>query len=290
METRKSYWYSIIKYIADFTKGEPLNIGIFIENEEHNFSKYFIIDADNVKLKSVFENRLESDIYKYGKDYFEYLMEKIHKNEYPLNSSNSSLINFLMQEKELPNGFLFSEPQFAKTENLDNLFDNLKMTYIGKRFIDNYHSSRNLIIKERTNSIFTEADLLNKKIKTNVRISPSPSLPFKYQIDYAYRVNDKIDLIHTAPENIDLLSDWFEKMNVFSTKYTRSDKISLLYDSSVDETLLSDTQSVIRLLTDSDNRVEAIDINAQRNGISSLISNIQSNALSIETLDELIAI
>lgn len=289
METRKSYWYSIIKYITDFTKGEPLNVGIFVENEEHNLSKYIIIDVDNLKLKSVFETRLDADIYKYGKEYFEYLMHKIHNNEYPINSSNTSLIGYLRQEKDLPNGFLFSEPQFAKTADLDGLYENLAITYIGKKFINHSRSSRNLIIKERTNTIFTEADLLDKKIKSNVRISPSPSLPFKYQIDYAYRVNDKLDLIHTAPENIDLLPDWFEKMNVLSTKYNQSNKISLLYDSSVDETLLHDTRTAIRLLTDSDERVESIDINLQSNVMSLLINDIKSKASSIEKLDELIA-
>lgn len=289
METRKSYWYSIIKYVADFTKGEPLNVGIFIEEENNQHTKYILLENDNIKLKSIFESKLQSDVYKFGKDYFEYLLQKISNGEYPTDNASDSLLKYLINGSDLPKGFILSEPQFAKSANFEQLFTSLTISYIGEKFLKTPSSLKSLIIKERANNLFEQADLLNKKLKSNVRLAASPTLPFKYQIDYAYGVKDKIELIHTTPENIDALPDWFEKINVFSTKYSKTDKISLLYDSSVDPILLADTQSVIQTLRHSDNRINAIDLNETSNGINKLISDIASTGTSMKDLEKLIA-
>ncbi|MGF2144089.1 hypothetical protein ACQUEF_01920 [Vagococcus fluvialis] len=290
METRKSYWYSIIKYVADFTKGEPLNIGIFLEEEYSGKSKYILLENDNAKLKAIFETKIQSDTYRFGKDYFVYLLDKISNNEYPTDNAADSLLKYLLSGPDLPKGFLLSEPQFAKTSNPEILFNTLAVNYIGKRFLDNPNHSRSVIIKDKANFLFQEADILHKKIKSNVRLTASPNLPFKYQIDYAYNINNKIDLIHSAPENIELLPDWFEKVNVFSTKFEKSDKISLLFDSSVETNLLSDTNSVINTLINSDPRIEAIDINSKSNGLTTLINKIKADANDVKELNKLIAI
>lgn len=289
MGTRKSYWYSIIKYVADFTKGEPLNVGIFIEEENNKHTKYMLLENDNLKLKSIFESKLQSDVYKFGKDYFEYLLQMMSKNEYPTDNASDSFLQYLITGHDLPKGFILSQPQFAKTADFEKLFDSLATSYIGEKFLKNSNTARSLIIKERANNLFEKADLLHKKLKSNVRLAASPTLPFKYQIDYVYGVKDKIELIHTTPENIDALPDWFEKINVFSTKYSKTDKISLLYDSSVDSILLADTQSVIRTLSNSDNRINAIDLNETSNGINKLISDIASTGTSMKDLEKLIA-
>lgn len=290
MEKRRTYWYSIIKYVADFTKGEPLNVGIYIEEENTNYINYLLIEHDNSKLKAIFENKIQADVYKYSKEYFDYLLSKISKNEYPTNSVSDSILSYLIRENDLPKGIILSEPQFAKTSDVKSLFDSLAINYIGKKFLPKKNEAKKLIIKDRANSIFAEANLLNKKIKSNVRLTPSPNLPFKYQIDYVYSSGNKIDIIHTAPENIDLLPAWFEKVNVFSTKFSKSDKISLLFDSSVDSELLSDTQSVVSTLIQSDKRIEAIDIRDTNNSMNELVSNIKDNALNIDELEKLIAV
>lgn len=290
MEKRKSYWYSIIKYIADFTKGEPLNVGIYLESSDEKKIKYILIEDNNLKLKSIFENKLQRDTYKYGKDYFEYLLSKMIDGSYPTDSATDNFISFFSKQSDLPKGFIFSEPQFAKTDNCEKLFENLKFNYIGYKFLNDTSETRDLLVKQRANTIFDNAKLLNNKLKTNVKISPSPSLPFKYQIDFAFRKTDKIDLIQAAPGNIDLLPDWFEKINVFSTNYKDANHISLLYDSSVDEQLFADTKSVINILTKADDKVQAIDINNSKNdGITKFVESIKNEALDVQELNDFIA-
>lgn len=289
MEIRNSYWYSIIKYVADFTKGEFLNIGIFIEESEKSTVKYSLLEPDNIKFKAAFENKLQKDVYRYGKDYFDYLISQIKNDQYPITNISENLTHHLAKGNDLPKGFVLSEPQYAKTSNVEQLMSNLQVTYIGEKFVKSETATRELVIKEKASSILSEAKLLNYKIKTNVKIAPSPTLPFKYQIDFAYRVNNNIDLIQSAPGNIELLPDWFEKINVLSTNYTHSDKISLLYDSNVDSTLLSDTKSAIRILTEADSKIKAIDISQKTNGMHTLIDEIKSSATDIDELEKLIA-
>lgn len=132
MEKRRTYWYSIIKYVADFTKGEPLNVGIYIEEENTNYINYLLIEHDNSKLKAIFENKIQADVYKYSKEYFDYLLSKISKNEYPTNSVSDSILSYLIRENDLPKGIILSEPQFAKTSDVKSLFDSLAINYIGK--------------------------------------------------------------------------------------------------------------------------------------------------------------
>lgn len=291
METRKAYWYSIIKYIADFTKGEPLNVGLLMESQEENNLQYILLDETNLKLKAIFESSIQQTTYKYGKDYFEYFLQKISDNSYPTDAlaRTNGILSYLNSENELPKGFYLSEPQFAKTSSPKELFLNLEVSYIGEKFINQVHGSRELIVKERANSIFANADLIDKKIKANIKINPSPSIPFKYRIDFAYRASDKIDLIQAAPGNIELLPGWLEKMNLISTKYNKANKISLLYDSSVDKELLRDTKSVIRLLKENDNKINAIDLDSTKNGIQSFVKEITEKAFAVDKLDELIA-
>ena len=289
MEIRNSYWYSIIKYVADFTKGEFLNIGIFIEESEKSTVKYSLLEPDNIKFKAAFENKLQKDVYRYGKDYFDYLISQIKIDQYPITNISENLIHHLAKGNDLPKGFVLSEPQYAKTSNVEQLMSNLQVTYIGEKFVKAETAIRELVVKEKASSILNEAKLLNYKIKTNVKIAPSPILPFKYQIDFAYRVNNNIDLIQSAPGNIELLPDWFEKINVLSTNYTHSNKISLLYDSNVDSALLSDTKSVIRILTEADSKIKAIDISQETNGMHTLIDEIKSSATDIDELEKLIA-
>lgn len=293
MEARKAYWYTIIKYIADFTKGEPLNVGIILEPHEHSEenTQYVLLEDNNLKLKSIFETKLQQTTYKYGKEYFEYFMSKIHDGTYPtdLDLKNSSLLSNLTSSVELPKGFFLSEPQFAKTSKPNELFYNLEVSYIGSKFINQVTGSRELIVKDRASLIFSDADLINKKVKTNIKLNPSPSIPFKYQIDFAYRTKDKIDLVQAAPGNIDLLPGWLEKMNLFSTRYDKANKITLLYDSSVDFELLHDTKAIIELLKSNIDIVSSVDINNKQNGIQTFINEIKTNATDVAQLEELIA-
>lgn len=292
MERRESYWYTVIKYIADFTKGEPLNVGILIENSEENKFKYILLDENNLKLKAIFENNLQQRVYKFGKDYFDYSLKKIVDGTLPYHniSVNRGIIKFLSDPNEIPDGFYLSEPQFAKTNNWEQLFNNLTSSYIGARFLNTEIGSKELIVKEKATTIFAREDLLNNKLKSNVKIKASPTLPFKYQIDFAYRIDNKIELIHSAPGNIELLPDWLEKVNLFSTKYDKADKISLLYDTSVNQKLLNDTKSVINILKNSDDKINAVDINSTTNAMGLLIKDIKENATNTQELEKIIAI
>lgn len=291
MEPRKQYWYSIIKYIADFTKGEPLNVGILLESSEDNKINYILLEDSNPKLKCIFENDLQKSTYKFGRDYFEYFLKVVSDGTYPatIQIKNSSMLSFLIGSDELPKGFLISEPQFAKTENRKMLFNNLQISYIGAKFLNVGSVPRELLVKERVNTIFTEANLINEKIKANIKISPSPSLPFKYQVDFAYRFDDSVGLVQAAPGKADLLPDWLEKLNLISTKYNKAGKIALMFDSSVDSNLLSDTKSVIRVLQSGDSKVSAFDIN-NSNELPKFIAGIKEQAKSVDSLEDLIAV
>lgn len=292
MENRESYWYTIVKYIADFTKGEPLNVGILMENWQKNKFNYILLDENNLKLKAIFESNLQQKVYKYGKDYFDYSLKKLvdgSLEDYNL-STDTGIIDFLNHSNDFPSGFFLSEPQFAKTSNCEQLFNNLATSYIGTRFLNTEIGSRELIVKEKATTIFAEEELLNYKLKSNVKIKASPTLPFKYQIDFAYRIDNKIELIQAAPGNIEQLPDWLEKVNLFSTKYDKTNKISLLYDSSVNSKLLKDTQSVIQILKNSDNKIHSIDINNSMNGMKFLIKDIKENATNTEELEKIIAV
>ncbi|MFV5784488.1 hypothetical protein ACHLJU_11260, partial [Pediococcus acidilactici] len=81
----------------------------FIEESEKSTVKYSLLEPDNIKFKAAFENKLQKDVYRYGKDYFDYLISQIKNDQYPITNISENLIHHLAKGNDLPKGFVLSE-------------------------------------------------------------------------------------------------------------------------------------------------------------------------------------
>lgn len=262
MENRRlSAWYSVIRYVSDIIKGEILNVGLIMNIPENGVIKYRIITGNNMKLKTILENEIERKIYTSGLGYVEYLLKSNDENDLFM-SQNAHSKYFIprLRECDLPDGFILTDPQFAKTNQPDYLFDKLLQRYIGRKFLTDGKNNLSTQVKSKAVQLIGQNVAVKEKIKKNIKIKPVDVITLNYTVDFGYEENNKLSMIQTMPDKQSTTNEWFQRMSLISNNYSESGKISLLYNSAADSNKDGTAEQMIKFLESNDSRIESFDI------------------------------
>lgn len=224
-QQRKNYWYSIISYIPDLITNERVNIGVILGNNI-DLLKFKIIDNPSNKKLHFFRTNIEKQIYQTSIDYLSFIVNKKKEtlNDISLfdNESNVDLKAYL--EHPLPENIVFSNTHFARTSNPKIIFDELLNTYVGEAFLQEKETT-NISFKQNINKYFDQLNLINTKLKANLRIRPSKDLPLRFEMDYAFMPkNDEMSFIQIGPKQSQI-NEWYKNNVTLLSK--NSDKFSI---------------------------------------------------------------
>lgn len=224
-QQRKNYWYSIISYIPDLITNERVNIGVILGNNI-DLLKFKIIDNPSNKKLHFFRTNIEKQIYQTSIDYLSFIVNKKKEtlNDISLfdNESNVDLKAYL--EHPLPENIVFSNTHFARTSNPKIIFNELLNTYVGEAFLQEKETT-NISFKQNINKYFDQLNLINTKLKANLRIRPSKDLPLRFEMDYAFMSkNDEMSFIQIGPKQSQI-NEWYKNNVTLLSK--NSDKFSI---------------------------------------------------------------
>lgn len=289
--TREVAWYSVIRYVADVVKGEILNVGLIMNIPSTGEMKFKLIGENNTKLKTILVNNLEKKIYKSGLKYLEFLLSSIDNNDltFSLNITSNDFINDLKYTK-LPNGFILTDKRFAKTQSSNYLFNDLLETYIGNKFIHEEVKENNMQIKKRAANLIEQKELLDRKIKTNIKIRPIEEVAMNYNIDFGYEEQSKLNIIQAAPDKLATANEWFQRISMISTNYLECDKIALLFNSNAESNKDGTISQMVDFLSSKDERIDSFNIFSERGEIdfNNELHRIEINAGNIEEVEKLL--
>ncbi|KRN70710.1 hypothetical protein IV76_GL001631 [Carnobacterium maltaromaticum] len=258
---------------------------------ENGIIKYRIITGNNTKLKTILENEIDRKIYMSGLDYVEYLLKSNDENDLFI-SQNAHSNYFLprLRNSDLPDGFILTEPQFAKTNQPNDLFEKLLQRYIGKRFLIEGKNNLSMQIKSKAVHLIEKNIVVKGKIKKNIKIKPVDVIPLNYTIDFGYEENNKLNIIQTMPDKLLTTNEWFQRMSLISNNYSESGKISLLYNSAADSNKDKTAEQMMRFLESNDNRIESFDIfsNTGEKDFNTELERIEKVAGSIDKINSLL--
>lgn len=224
-QQRKNYWYSIISYIPDLITNERVNIGVILGNNI-DLLKFKIIDNPSNKKLHFFRTNIEKQIYQTSIDYLSFIVNKKKEtlNDISLfdNESNVDLKAYL--EHPLPENIAFSNTHFARTSNPKIIFNELLNTYVGEAFLQEKETT-NISFKQNINKYFDQLNLINTKLKANLRIRPSKDLPLRFEMDYAFMPkNNEMSFIQIGPKQSQI-NEWYKNNVTLLSK--NSDKFSI---------------------------------------------------------------
>lgn len=224
-QQRKNYWYSIISYIPDLITNERVNIGVILGNNI-DLLKFKIIDNPSNKKLHFFRTNIEKQIYQTSIDYLSFIVNKKKEtlNNISLfdNESNVDLKAYL--EHPLPENIVFSNTHFARTSNPKIIFNELLNAYVGEAFLQEKETT-NISFKQNINKYFDQLNLINTKLKANLRIRPSKDLPLRFEMDYAFMPkNDEMSFIQIGPKQSQI-NEWYKNNVTLLSK--NSDKFSI---------------------------------------------------------------
>lgn len=112
--------YSIIRYSADVVKNETVNVGLALYNYSTREQKYFILNENSKKLKSIFTNKAEIEDYKNDKEILIFYLQ-----EYLLGNVMDKYYQFFKDKR-----INLSKPIIVFTKNQEELFKNILNKYI----------------------------------------------------------------------------------------------------------------------------------------------------------------
>lgn len=221
-QQRKNYWYSIISYIPDLITNERVNVGVILGNSI-DFLNFKIIDNPSNKKLHFFRSDVEKKIYQTSIDYLSFIVNKKKEtlNDISIfdNEPNIDIKAYL--EYPLPENIVFSNTHFARTSNPKMIFNELLNTYVGKTFLKEKETA-DISFKQNINEYFNQLNLINTKLKTNLRVQPSKDLPLRFEMDYAFvSENDEMSFIQVGPTQSQI-NDWY-KNNITLLSKTADD-------------------------------------------------------------------
>lgn len=278
---RQTCWYSVVRYRNNATAGEVINVGLILHAVSDNRIIYKILDENNAKIKGISNNDVDIATYKVKKDYLLFLLESMEKNLF-VGEENISLFdqNFLYScyENFKSESMFLSEPAFAKTSNLDMLFDNLFSTYVGAKFLST--DQRAVSIKTILRNTFEERNLM-RKIKRDFSISPIDDLNdvVKVQIDFGFKngIWNYLQVVQFNNSSGSRNTEWFAKTKLLIDSYLEDMQLYLMYKTTEDLDFNKEISQVINYFTKADSRVKSIDVNDQ-GALDSLCNYIEKEA------------
>ena len=268
---RKNYWYSIISYIPDLITNERVNIGVILGNNI-DLLKFKIIDNPSNKKLHFFRTNIEKQIYQTSVDYLSFIVNKKKEtlNDISIfdNESNVNLKAYL--EHPLPENIVFSNTHFARTSNPKIIFNELLNTYVGEVFLQEKETT-NIYFKQNINKYFDQLNLINTKLKTNLRIRPSKDLPLRFEMDYAFMSkNDEMSFVQIGPKQSQI-NEWYKNNVTLLSKNSDNFSINMVIKENDYEKPNQTFKPFLRDLA-SDKRVKST-IVTNKDSLSELVKN-----------------
>jgi len=289
---RKECWYSVIRYCNDPTAGEIVNVGLILHSSsDMHILRYRLLDENNVKIKGIANSKVDLDMYKISKEYIEYLLETTSSNLFICTEEqegyNSGFDRFYLQGlyKSLDGEQMFlSEPTFAKTGNVDQLFDSLFATYIGSKFM--IVEQREMNVKKYLRNTFEQKHLM-KKIRRDFTIKPILGLDdvIKVPIDFGFKngIWNYMQVVSLKQSSGTRNTDWFAKTKLLLDTYEDDMKLYLMYQTTQDIESNFETVQVVNFFRKSDERVVPLDI-ADQSKLELLCQRIENEAHDLAEL------
>ena len=270
-QQRKNYWYSIISYIPDLITNERVNIGVILGNNI-DLLKFKIIDNPSNKKLHFFRTNIEKQIYQTSVDYLSFIVNKKKEtlNDISIfdNESNVNLKAYL--EHPLPENIVFSNTHFARTSNPKIIFNELLNTYVGEVFLQEKETT-NISFKQNINKYFDQLNLINTKLKTNLRIRPSKDLPLRFEMDYAFMSkNDEMSFVQIGPKQSQI-NEWYKNNVTLLSKNSDNFSINMVIKENDYEKPNQTFKPFLRDLA-SDKRVKST-IVTNKDSLSELVKN-----------------
>lgn len=276
MAASPTSWYSIISYIPNTLRNERLNIGCIIHNSEEGKIDYFLLPEKNKKFHSILTNDIAIQEYKLKRDLIIYKLNACENDRLADYSLYSKDLIEVLSEDFSPN-FIFSKKQPIFSQHNKQILDKLLEIYVDKNFITSKDFSST--VKQSVKSIFKEHNLLGKKIKSDILITPIKEIThLNYKIDFAYK-NDDLHLIQTVPKNPDSLNDWFSKLHLFQQELNGQHALQIIYDVNKIEDF--ETASNLLGYLNKDSSTEIIDFNS--NEFELLCTHISEESIDVDS-------
>lgn len=236
---KKKILYSVIRYSPDSIKGEIINVGLIFHNIEDAKVKYFLLDEKSNKLRAIFINKSEVELYKSYKEIIEFYLNKSRDDfsgivgetyiaSYFENDFMYKLYEYFNQKE-----MTLSSPNIAYSKNENKLFETILKRYVGENNVD-YKKNNTLTAKKYLKKVFSENDNLKKRIKLDLTVKPIKDLDdLEVKIDFTFK-NDDWNYMQTIPkiESKNKNTEWFSKMRLLLDAGFDSTKIHLIYKKS----------------------------------------------------------
>ncbi|MDM0721952.1 DUF3037 domain-containing protein [Clostridium perfringens] len=236
---KKKILYSVVRYSPDSIKGEIINVGLIFHNIEDAKVKYFLLDEKANKLKALFVNKAEKNLYKSYKEILEFYLMKskddmsgIVGGTYIASYFDSDFM-YKLYEYFSGKEMVLSQPNIAFTKNETKFFETILNRYIGESNVD-FKKNTSLTAKKYLKKIFNESEILRKKVKSDVSVKPIKELDdLEIKIDFTFK-NNNWNYMQTIPnvENKNKNTEWFSKMQLLLDAEFESTKIHLIYKKS----------------------------------------------------------
>ena len=257
---------------------ERINIGVILGSKVEGTIMYQLLPSNNKKLKFFLWNQLEKKQYAATIDLLSYLLDNLKKHpsifSEPTNS-NSSWAEWL--GSNIPDTILFSRVHVARSSNPNLIFNSLIETYVGSQFLNVDVNASPLKIS--VHNFFEERNLLENKLKTNIKVQPSKSLPFKVEMDYVFlkEPNSDPNFLTLTPKKGSIV-DWYKNNATLLNKSSSYFNLNLIVNQKDYE---SKDNKLAPLVNDlcSDNKVKPIFIDDISNSpeLDNLAENIQDS-------------
>ncbi|ACA55700.1 DUF3037 domain-containing protein [Clostridium botulinum] len=236
---KKEILYSIIRYSPDILKGEIINVGLLFHNLKETKVKYFLLDEKSPKIKCIMDNISQVDLYRSYKEILEYYLEK-SKDDMSGVVGNTHIGSYFQEDfiKKMYSKFekkemFLSMPNVAYTSNEDKLFETILKRYVGNNHT-NTKKANTLTAKKYLKKIFAENEVLNKRVKSDLKVKPIKNLDdLEVKIDFTFK-NGMWNYMQTIPR-IDTKSkntEWFSQTQLLLDARFEDTKIHLIYKES----------------------------------------------------------
>lgn len=266
MEERKASWYSIVRYCPNNLTGEIVNVGIILHSlGENDIIKYHLIDENSPKIRAITGSQVDINTYKTSKETLEYYLKKSVKNSFgsvgDVQIASPADEKFLLGLYEYYNQkkLTITKPKFSLASNVEGLFNNLFLTYAGKKNLNNEH--KQVSVKRYMKSVFEEKKLLDKKIVHDFTITPIKDLDnIKINIDFGFK-NGVWNYLQAVPSisGPTKNTEWFAKPKFMFENLDKETKVHLLYRST-DIKSKKDFSSIVNYLANMNNQVFRLDL------------------------------
>lgn len=281
MAERKKYEFSIVSYTQNLLRNEPINIGALLFDKSNQEITYKLIPDNSIKIRGLALDKYQKDLFK----------STVKLLDFQLSSIDTATLSLDWFTKELPKQVKLSQPSLVITANKELIFKKIINQYVGQEYFKKMENVSVITPQVQALKIFEKNDLLGNKVKQNVRIRPQKNINMRLQIDFAYGIQNQLNLIDTAPTRITTADDWYTKMVLLSSRFNTDSKILLLSDLASEANQDNSISQMISDLKSQDQRIVSFDLGSpmELQNFNDFTKEIASDSIDELELNKLIA-